>query len=379
MRWGWKRCVCLGLGALARLLAWAGSPAHAADSLSVVAEPEQRPLVRHSWYPIPIAFYQEETSVGFGVAGGYYFKSRSLKEVSSITGSVIYTLRRQAKLNVNPRFYTRDGRFHFLGNLQLRYYPEKYYGIGAGAPREGVDYISRAVSANFQPFYRFRPELEAGLVANARAESVPQGEAKSLEARLAYGGRNEAGWTPYFQWGLGLQLVYDTRDNLAYPQRFSHFLKVGWISYLRAWGCTYTMHSLSLDFRQFVPTWVGQVFAWQARFETRLGREVPFGMLPSLGGSDLLRGFRERMYAGNTLLAVQAEYRVPVWRRLKAAVFCSAGNVLDVYRPEASRVKIGYGAGLRLRLNDARVHLRFDVAGNNDGQVKFYITATEAF
>jgi hypothetical protein len=50
-----------------------------------------------------------------------------------------------------------------------------------------------------------------------------------------------------------------------------------------------------------------------------------------------------------------------------------------VYNPSIHKIKVGYGAGLRFRLNDARVHLRLDVAGNNDGEVKFYITATEAF
>ena len=45
-----------------------------------------------------------------------------------------------------------------------------------------------------------------------------------------------------------------------------------------------------------------------------------------------------------------------------------------------AQLKVAYGAGLRYRLNDARVHLRFDVAKNNYGEkLQFYITATEAF
>ena len=79
------------------------------------------------------------------------------------------------------------------------------------------------------------------------------------------------------------------------------------------------------------------------------------------------------------MFMVQAEYRVPIWSRLKAAVFCSVGDVFDVNNPVIHTLKVGYGAGLRFRLNDARVNLRLDVAGNNFGEVKFYITATEAF
>jgi hypothetical protein len=44
------------------------------------------------------------------------------------------------------------------------------------------------------------------------------------------------------------------------------------------------------------------------------------------------------------------------------------------------KLKLSYGAGLRYRLNDARVHLRLDFAKNNYGdKLQFYITATEAF
>jgi outer membrane protein assembly factor BamA len=114
-------------------------------------------------------------------------------------------------------------------------------------------------------------------------------------------------------------------------------------------------------------------------FDTRLGEQVPFQMLPTIGGSDMIRGFRERMYTDNTMFMIQAEYRIPIWWRLKAAVFCSVGDVFDIYNPSINRIKVGYGAGLRFRLNDARVHLRVDVAGNSEGEVKFYITATEAF
>ena len=317
--------------------------------------------------------------MGFGIVGGYYFPSQSLREISSITGSVIYTLRNQAKVHINPRFYTRSGKLHFVGDLTLRYYPEKYYGIGAESLQPDMNFISKAVLAKFQPFYRIRSDLEVGVAADLRAETILDADEKLSEVRHRYPGDALAGWSPYLVWGLGLQLVYDTRDNVAYPQRFSNFLKVGWITYQQAWGSSYTVNSLSLDFRQFVPTWVGQVFAWQLCAEMRLGREIPFGMLPALGGSDLLRGFRERSYTDNTMIAVQVEYRIPIWRRLKAAVFCGVGDVFDVNNPRINRVEVGYGAGLRLRLNDARVHLRVDVAGNNDGQVKFYITATEAF
>lgn len=351
----------------------------AADGDTIAVRQNNRAAVRRSWFLVPIGFYQEETSVGLGVSGGYYFKSNSLKEINSISGSVIYTFRNQAKINVNPRFYTRDGRFHFTGNLNLRHYPDKFFGIGETRQDVEVDYTSQAFSAVFQPYYKFSDDLLLGLHLGVRGErilasSVDENEVAEMRAR--YGG---AGWDPYFMWFIGLNFMYDTRDSKFYPQKFSNFLKLSVNTANKALGSSYDVVSATLDFRQYVPTWVGQVFAWQFYFDTRLGKDVPFRMLPTLGGSDMLRGFREWEYTENSMFALQAEYRIPIYWRLKAALFCSVGDDFDIYNPTISKVKVGYGGGLRFRLNDARVNLRIDFAGNNYGEFKFYITATEAF
>ena len=58
----------------------------------------------------------------------------------------------------------------------------------------------------------------------------------------------------------------------------------------------------------------------------------------------------------------------------------SAGDVMNSSTYHIDKLKVAYGAGLRCRLNDARVHLRVDIAKNNYGdKLQFYITATEAF
>lgn len=337
------------------------------------------PVVKKSWFAVPIVFYQEETSAGIGASGGYYFKSQNLKKISSISGSIIYTFLNQAKININPRFYTPKEKFYFTGNLNLRYYPELFFGIGNDALDESVKYTSEAFSLNFQPFYAVTPSFYVGLYLSCLGEKLKlneETEKKRPELIEKYG---EAGWDPYFMWAFGAQLMYDTRDNQFYPQKFSNFIKLSASTNLKALGSSYDVTSLTLDIRQYIPTWVGQVFAWQIYADARFGKEIPFRMLPALGGSENLRGFRERKFTDNFMFEFQAEYRIPIWWRLKAAVFCSVGDVIDIYDSHIQKIKVGYGLGLRCRLNDARVHLRVDVAGNNYGEFKFYITATEAF
>ena len=94
----------------------------------------------------------------------------------------------------------------------------------------------------------------------------------------------------------------------------------------------------------------------------------------------MMRGFRQGMYRENLLMSLQTEYRMPIYKRLKAAVFCTTGDVVNTNNFQINKLKVSYGAGLRYRLNDARVHLRVDLAKNNYGEkLQFYITATEAF
>lgn len=328
---------------------------------------------------MPIAFYQEETSVGFGVSGGYYFNSSSLSKISSISGSIIYTLKNQAKINVNPRLFTNGKKCYLGGNFNIKYYPDRYYGIGTTQPQCDIPYISKSFDLKFQPAYYVIPEFSVGFnlaFQGERVEYEEQYKQQVAEAQQKFG---SIGWNPYFMWGLGAYFAYDTRDNSFYPQKFSNFVKLSALCYVKALGSSYDVTSLTLDVRQYIPTWVGQVFAWQIYADMRIGREVPFRMLPTLGGSDNIRGFRERKFTDNFMWEAQVEYRIPIWWRLKAAVFCSVGDVYNIYDLKYDKLKVGYGLGLRCRLNEARVNLRFDVAFNNYGEYKFMFTATEAF
>jgi outer membrane protein assembly factor BamA len=188
------------------------------------------------------------------------------------------------------------------------------------------------------------------------------------------------GWDPYSQWTIGLIAAYDTRDNQFYPQK-GIFAKSSIDVSKAGWGSSYSLKELGFDFRQYLPLFDKQVFAWQFYYNSIFGdKGIPFQLLPTVGGRDMLRGFREGMYRDNVMMMVQTEYRLPIYKRLKGAIFCSAGDVMNSSGYHIDKLKVAYGAGLRYRLNDARVHLRLDLAKNNYGDdLQVYITATEAF
>ena len=175
-------------------------------------------------------------------------------------------------------------------------------------------------------------------------------------------------------------MAFDNRDNQFYPTK-GIFVKSLFSTSKAGWGSTYSLQEISLDYRQYLPVFVSHTLAWQVYYDGIFGgSNIPFQLLPTVGGRDLMRGFRQGMYRENVMMMLQSEYRLPIYKRLKATVFCTMGDVMNSADYQIDKLKVAYGAGLRYRLNDARVHLRLDFAKNNYGdKMQFYITATEAF
>ena len=76
--------------------------------------------------------------------------------------------------------------------------------------------------------------------------------------------------------------------------------------------------------------------------------EVPFANMPVLGGQNLLRGLFGGRYRDQTLVAAQAELRLPVWRWIGLAAF--AGDPTNWWIPNASgAAALLRAAGFRIR------------------------------
>jgi outer membrane protein assembly factor BamA len=105
---------------------------------------------------------------------------------------------------------------------------------------------------------------------------------------------------------------------------------------------------------------------WIGVSQTAAGQEVPFYMLPTLGGSRTLRGYATDRFRDRDVLMVNAEYRFPVLRRLDAAAFYDAGGVAP-RAGELTRNMVGdYGVGLRVH-SATHVLARLDVARGREG------------
>ena len=91
-------------------------------------------------------------------------------------------------------------------------------------------------------------------------------------------------------------------------------------------------------------------------------------------------GHADRRFIDKNLAVVQAEYRFPIYKRLRGVAFGALGNVGETYGSIVSTdLKLSGGAGLRFQLNKKIMnHLRVDLAASKEG-FQFYFTVGESF
>jgi hypothetical protein len=135
----------------------------------------------------------------------------------------------------------------------------------------------------------------------------------------------------------------------------------------------FTFDRLDVDLRQFVGFLAGRrVIAARLFVSTSDASEeraVPFYLMPTLGGNDTLRGFREYRFRGPNTLFTQLEYRWEIWSGLDGALFYDAGKVAD-RRADLSfaNLESDYGFGFRFNTDESIV-FRIDAGfGSRDGK-----------
>lgn len=135
----------------------------------------------------------------------------------------------------------------------------------------------------------------------------------------------------------------------------------------------FTFNRIDADLRQFVGFLAGRRVIAARLFlstsDTSADQTMPFYFMPTLGGNDSLRGFREYRFRGPHAILAQAEYRWEIWSGLDAALFYDAGKVANRREDlDFENLESDYGIGFRFNTNSG-VILRVDAAfGSKDGK-----------
>jgi outer membrane protein assembly factor BamA len=159
----------------------------------------------------------------------------------------------------------------------------------------------------------------------------------------------------------------DTRDAPGYSSRGGRY-QVSMAMFDDQDFARYSFRRFDADAVQYVP--LGRsVIAVRGRIalsQTGTGQEVPFYLLPTLGGSDSLRGYLDYRFRDRNLLLLGAEYRWPILRRIDVALFYDGGAVAATAGVLTRRLFSDYGAGIRMH-TATRTLVRLDVARGEEG------------
>lgn len=347
-------------------------PAAAAEEPSKEKNPYKARLIG-----VPFVYYSPETKLAFGGGGVVNFRAGRHKaetRTSSVWAYASYNMAKQFGVMVKPEITLDRNNLYIGGLLRWERSPQKFFGVGDDMPAASEEtFTPRRLVIELGVKRRLLGPLFAGLRFDLEQTTMEKVEAGGL---LDAGGvSGSRGGTLS---GFGLSLDWDTRDAVLFPRRGS-FVQFTADAYGAMAGSDFPFNRLVLDLRRYFSLGADRVLAVQA-YVYSSGGDVPFQRLAQIGGESLLRGYYKGRFRDKGLVAVQAEYRALVTKRIGVAGFAGLGDLFPGWSGfRADNLKYSVGTGLRYVVNKRDgTTLRLDLAW---GRASFglYVTAKEAF
>lgn len=328
-------------------------------------------------------FFESAYSGGGFTLGAGYMHHVGAYNTLDVRGSLTFSAYKRFEAEfIAPRLLHRQATLSLLGGWREAT-QVGYYGVGTATS------TSDRANYGFQEPYgsatlHVRPGrgmlvLRGGLEASQWEQTPGSGTAPSVETV----------YTPETLPGLGSTVTYlhshamvglDSRAAEGYARR-GGFLGV-------------TVHDFTdpdhrfgftqMDYQaiQHVPilreAWVLSFRGAVSTTGSKSGEDVPFFMLPSIGGGSSLRGFTSWRFRDRNSLELQAEWRVMVNRFVDLAVFYDTGKVTaHASDLSLSGLKNDQGIGFRFH-GPLATPLRVELAHSNEG-FQYVFSAHAAF
>ncbi len=320
------------------------------------------------WHPY---FENAYSGGGFTVGAGYRRFLGSYNNVDfrgSITPSGYKRLESEF---LAPRLFRRQAMFSAIGGWREAT-QVGFYGIGNSTTQQN--------RAN----YRFTQPYGVGTLTVRPAERVVvlRGSVEASRWTQSPGSGDEPSvediYTPQSLSGLGAQVTYlhsqgtvglDSRPSAGYARR-GGFYGVTFHDFTDP-DQRFGFKQIDYEAIQHVPlvreAWVLSFRAAVSTTGIKGSQEIPFFMLPAVGGGSSLRAYSSWRFRDRNAMELQAEWRVMVNRFFDLAAFYDTGKVTAHSRDlNFDALKDDYGVGLRFH-GPLATPLRIDFAQGSEG------------
>jgi hypothetical protein len=270
-----------------------------------------------------------------------------------------------------PRLFERQATLSVVGGWREAT-QVGYYGLGT------------ATHENDRANYGFKQPYASALltVRPARRALVLRGGVEASQWKQTAGSGDfpsvEQVYGPQTLPGLGATVTYlhsqgtvafDTRESAGYARRGT-FAGVTFHDFTDP-DHAYGFNQTDYEAIQHVPilreAWVLSFRGAVSTTGTKSGEQIPFFMLPALGGGSSLRAYSSWRFRDRNSMEIQAEWRVIANRFLDMALFYDTGKV-TAHTSDLSldSLKHDYGVGFRFH-GPLSTPLRIDLAKGNEG------------
>ena len=272
---------------------------------------------------------------------------------------------------IAPRIFQRRGELSVLGGYRQAT-QVAFYGLGTDSSKDNrTNYLfSQPYLSGLVTLWPTRKlfMLRGGLEVTQWTQRPGEGSFPSIETA----------YTPQTLSGLGAKVNYlHTQGTVGFDWRPAR-------DYARRGGLyAVTLHDYkdndeALGFRQLDyevlqhfpilrEAWVISLRGLVQTTMTKSGQQIPFFLLPSLGGGHNMKGYESYRFRDRNSLLLQGEWRIMVNRFMDTALFYDAGKVAaHTSDLDLDGLTHDYGAGVRFHTPSSTM-FRVDVARSPEG------------
>jgi hypothetical protein len=319
------------------------------------------------WHP----FFENAYSGGGFTLGLGHVNYLSAYNYLDVRGSwTISNYKRIEAEFVAPRMFNRRAQLSILGGWREAT-QVGFYGLGMGTSKDDrTNYLFNQpyLSGLFTIFPNRRNfMLRGGLEYSKWTQEPGEGSFPSVETR----------YTPATLPGLGAEVTYlhtqgtvagDWRTSPGYSRRGGYFGVT--IHDYSDRDDQFGFYLMDYDGIAHLPilreTWVLSFHGNVQTAITKDGEQIPFFMLPSVGGGSSLRGYSSWRFRDENRILTQAEWRIMVNRYLDLAFFYDAGKVTSTRSDlDLNNLKYDFGVGVRFH-GPFSTPLRIEIARSRE-------------
>lgn len=326
---------------------------------------------------LPSAFYTPETRLGFGALVYSHFKTNkgdSLLRKSNTQSYISYSINKQFAFENDYQIWLKGNLFYLTGAADFSSFPEFFYGIGNDTKETDRLMVSfDLIRIQAKNLLRIKKNIFGGILFHYQNLYNQDVKLMSNTSNMEVHGN-----MGYIASGIGPVFIMDNRDNPLNPTQGS-YLEASYVDFKNIIDNKSMFTSLTIDVRKYYTLFKQLVWNGNAYFSHNKG-EVPYRMLPEIGGARFLRGYYRGRFRDNNMALLQQEFRMPVYKMFGVAVFGGIGSVaksLDLFK--TNKIHFNYGLGLRIRVNKKEnTNIRIDYGFTKDSQ-GLYVVFAEAF